>query len=43
MEIAWRFAMEKAKSRKGSDDKKKKTTNTEQDDILARTLNNKVG
>ena len=43
MEIAWRFAMEKAKSRKGSDDKKKKTTNAEQDDILARTLNNKVG
>ncbi len=43
MEIAWRFAMEKAKGRKGSDDKKKKTTNAEQDDILARTLNNKVG
>ena len=43
MEIAWRYAMEKAKSRKGSDDKKKKTTNAEQDDILARTLNNKVG
>ena len=43
MEIAWRFAMEKAKSRKGSEDKKKKSTNAEQDDILARTLNNKVG
>ena len=43
MEIAWRFAMEKAKSRKGSDDKKKKNTNSEQDDIIARTLNNKVG
>ena len=43
MEIAWRFAMEKAKSRKGSDDKKKKSVSTEQDDILARTLNNKVG
>jgi len=43
MEIAWRFAMEKAKSRKGSDDKKKKTTNAEQDEIIARTLNNKVG
>ena len=43
MEIAWRFAMEKAKSRKGSDDKTKKTTNVEQDDILARTLNNNVG
>ncbi|MBQ6519383.1 MAG: 30S ribosomal protein S1 [Anaerolineaceae bacterium] len=43
MEIAWRFAMEKAKSRKGSDDKKKKSTNAEQDEIIARTLNNKVG
>ena len=43
MEIAWRFAMEKAKNRKGSDDKKKKSTNAEQDDIIARTLNNKVG
>ena len=43
MEIAWRFAMEKAKSRKGSDDKKKKSSNAEQDDIIARTLNNKVG
>ena len=43
MEIAWRFAMEKAKSRKGSDDKKKKSSNAEQDEIIARTLNNKVG
>ena len=43
MEIAWRFAMEKAKNRKGSDDKKKKSSNTEQDDIIARTLNNKIG
>ena len=43
MEIAWRSAMEKAKNRKGSDDKKKKSTNAEQDDIIARTLNNKVG
>ena len=43
MEIAWRSAMEKAKSRKGSDDKKKKSSNAEQDDIIARTLNNKVG
>ncbi len=43
MEIAWRFAMEKAKSRKGSEDKKKKNNNAEQDDILARTLNNKIG
>ena len=43
MEIAWRFAMEKAKSRKGSDDKKKKSSNAEQDDIIARTLNNKIG
>ena len=43
MEIAWRSAMEKAKSRKGSDDKKKKTPNAEQEDIIARTLNNKIG
>lgn len=43
MEIAWRFAMEKAKNRKGSDDKKKKTSNAEQDDIITRTLNNKIG
>jgi ribosomal protein S1 len=43
MEIAWRFAMEKAKNRKGSDDKKKKSTNAEQDEIIARTLNNKIG
>ena len=43
MEIAWRFAMEKAKNRKGSDDKKKKSSNAEQDDIIARTLNNKIG
>ena len=43
MEIAWLFAMEKAKNRKGSDDKKKKSSNTEQDDIIARTLNNKIG
>jgi len=43
MEIAWRFAMEKAKNRKGSDDKKKKTSNAEQDDIISRTLNNKIG
>ena len=43
MEIAWRSAMEKAKSRKGSDEKKKKSSNAEQDDIIARTLNNKVG
>ena len=43
MEIAWRFAMEKAKNRKGSDDKKKKSSNAEQDEIIARTLNNKIG
>lgn len=43
MEIAWRSAMEKAKSRKGSDEKKKKSTNAEQDDIINRTLNNKIG
>ena len=43
MEIAWRFAMEKAKNRKGSDDKKKKSSNSEQDEIIARTLNNKIG
>ncbi|MBR6088529.1 MAG: S1 RNA-binding domain-containing protein [Anaerolineaceae bacterium] len=43
MEIAWRFAMEKAKNRKGSDDRKKKSSNAEQEDILARTLNNKIG
>ena len=43
MEIAWRFAMEKAKNRKGSDEKKKKSSNAEQDDIIARTLNNKIG
>ena len=43
MEIAWRFAMEKAKGRKGTEDKKKKSSNAEQEDILARTLNNKVG
>ena len=43
MEIAWRSAMEKAKNRKGSDDKKKKSSNAEQDDIIARTLNNKIG
>ena len=43
MEIAWRFAMEKAKNRKGSDEKKKKSSNAEQDDIIARTLSNKVG
>ena len=43
MEIAWRSAMEKAKSRKGSDGKKKKNTSAEQDDIMSRTLNNKIG
>ena len=43
MEIAWRSAMEKAKNRKGSDDKKKKSSNAEQDEIIARTLNNKIG
>ena len=43
MEIAWRLATEKAKNRKGSDDKKKKSSNAEQDEIIARTLNNKVG
>ena len=43
MEIAWSYAMEKAKSRKGSDEKKKKSSNAEQDEIIARTLNNKVG
>ena len=43
MEIAIREAMEKAKSRNRSDSKKKSGTSKEQEDILARTLNNKVG
>lgn len=43
MEIAWRLAMENAKNRKGGEDKKKKTGSAEQEDIIARTLNNKVG
>lgn len=42
MEIAWRSAQEKAKSRT-KDDKKKKGVAAEQEDILSRTLNNKVG
>lgn len=42
MEIAWRSAQEKAKSRSKSDDKKKKNSSV-QEDILSRTLNNKIG
>lgn len=43
MEIAWRLAMENAKNRKGGEDKKKKSNSAEQEDIIARTLNSKVG
>lgn len=43
MEIAIREAMEKAKSRNRSESKKKSGTSKEQEDILARTLNSKVG
>lgn len=42
MEIAWRTAQEKAKSR-SKEDKKKKGVAAEQEDILSRTLNNKIG
>ncbi len=45
MQIAYRSAMEKAKERKqqSADEKKKKGNTAEQEDILSRTLNNKVG
>lgn len=43
MEIAIREAMEKAKSRNRSESKKKSSASKEQEDILARTLNSKVG
>ena len=43
MEIAIREAMEKAKARNKSESKKKSGVSKEQDEILNRTLNNKVG
>lgn len=43
MEIAMRAAMEKAKDKKKkADDKKSKAVSTEQEDLLSRTLENKV-
>jgi len=42
MAIAWREAMERAKARKAEEKGRKKAASQEQEDILARTLENKV-